>query len=589
MAKLRLSPDLTVPEDFATEGVVVIGVRGSGKSNTEVVWCEQLHDAGIPFVAIDPKGDWYGMRLEGTRPGLPIPVFGGYHGDGPLAPEMGVQLADLLADHNMSAILDVSKLTHAGRARFLVDFFERLMERHQAEPHVRNVVLEEAHRYIPQQVPAAMTRVKEAAAAILLEGRSFGLGCWACTQRPARLHNDVLEEVDSAIIHRIGVTATADLKRVRDWVKHEDLGPEISPSLTKLGAGEAWVLSPVALGIVARVQFNRRGTFDSGATPTTQAVSKRKLSTMADIDMDAITVALQESIEKAKDNDPAELRRRISELEKQLAAVPPPAPPVEVPVEIVAVPEGLGSTYLEAKAALDHELRILHEDIESLAVTVAELRSLDQFAEVDALIEGVQERPGGSMRNPMSAQAPPAPVDRGRPPRSPESAPARTSPTRVSGAGMKQNARTRIMLVLAKHGPRTPGQVCLQAGISARSSTLSAELSKLRKAGYVEPGQPITITEAGIESLGGEAPAPLPTGWDLIDFWRGELKGGANLRIFNALVEAWPDEMTKDGLCEDAEISTDSSTLSASLSRLRKLGLVEKRAMRAADELMEGI
>src|SRR5204862_2549422 len=143
---LRLSPDLELPDSFATEGVVVMGVRGSGKSNTEVRFAELLFEAGIPFVAIDPKGDWYGIRMPATGPGLPIPVFGGLYGDFPLEETLGRRIADLLVDANISAVLDVSRMSHAARARFLTDFFRQLMDRHQLDPTVRTVIAEEAHR-----------------------------------------------------------------------------------------------------------------------------------------------------------------------------------------------------------------------------------------------------------------------------------------------------------------------------------------------------------------------------------------------------------------------------------------------------------
>lgn len=104
MSGLRLGPDLVLPVDFATEGVAVVGMRGSGKSNTEVRWVEVLHGAGVPWVAVDPKGDWWGIRssADGKGPGLPVPVFGGLHGDFPLEERLGARIADLLVDENLS-------------------------------------------------------------------------------------------------------------------------------------------------------------------------------------------------------------------------------------------------------------------------------------------------------------------------------------------------------------------------------------------------------------------------------------------------------------------------------------------------------
>jgi hypothetical protein len=275
---LRISPELSLPLDFATEGVIVLGMRGSGKSNTEARFAEVEYAAGIPFVVVDPKGDWHGIRTsaDGTKAGLAVPVFGGLHGDFPLDASLGKRIADLLVDENLSAMLDVSRMSKTVELpRFLADFFDQLMLRHQEEPHVRTVILEEAHRYIPQQVPGSMARVKEAAGAVLLEGRAWGLGCWACSQRPARINKDILEEVSTAILHRIGPMATNDKRTIAGWVKHYDLSDEIIASITKLRDGEGWVLAPVSLGILQRVQMDRRQTFDSAATPKVGAKPSR--------------------------------------------------------------------------------------------------------------------------------------------------------------------------------------------------------------------------------------------------------------------------------------------------------------------------
>jgi DNA helicase HerA-like ATPase len=95
---LRVSPDLSLPLDAATETFAILGKRGAGKSNTEVVMAEEFSAAGIPFVTIDPKGDWWGIRssADGKSPGLSVPVFGGRHGDVPLEATAGPMLADLI-------------------------------------------------------------------------------------------------------------------------------------------------------------------------------------------------------------------------------------------------------------------------------------------------------------------------------------------------------------------------------------------------------------------------------------------------------------------------------------------------------------
>jgi hypothetical protein len=558
--KLRLAPDLVLPESFATEGVVVIGVRGSGKSNSLIRFMEVLSDAGIPWVSIDPKGDHYGIRMDGARPGLPIPVFGGLFGDFPVDESLGAQIADLLVNENLSAVIDVSRMSKTvGQPRFLTAFFNQLMERHQLDPHVRTVIFEEAHRYIPQQVKGGTAAaLKEAAAAVLLEGRSFGLGCWACTQRPARLHNDVLEEVDTAIIHRIGVTATADLKRVRDWVKHEDLGEEIGASLTKLRNGEAWVLSPVSLGVVQRVRVDRRETFDSGATPVPGAVTKRRLATMADIDVPAVKEALAAAIEKAEAEDPKRLHARIrqleAELKRQQATTTPEVVDREVIVEVVPawVHEWLKRDLLESIQAHDQAITALVAA--QKALLTAQERAQSQL----------ESNPPS---RPPEREPRPEPEHRTR-------AEKRVAPTPPSTSGdiAIGGPERKLLTVLACYGPRTKQQLAMQAGYVATGGAFRNPLGRLRSAGFVVKGEPIVITEAGIAALGDYK--PLPAGEELWEHWVGSL-GGPERKILSA-VRAHPNGVDRDELAGECGYEPTGGAFKNPLGRLRTLQLVTK-------------
>src|SRR3954447_14037659 len=104
---LNVSKELQFPIDAATETFGILAKKGAGKSNAAVVMAEEMWDAGIPWVAVDPKGDWYGLRssADGKGPGLPIVVFGGRHGDVPLEPTAGHLLADLVLAQRLTCVL----------------------------------------------------------------------------------------------------------------------------------------------------------------------------------------------------------------------------------------------------------------------------------------------------------------------------------------------------------------------------------------------------------------------------------------------------------------------------------------------------
>jgi len=83
-----MSPELSLPIDVVTQKLAFIGRTGSGKTYAATKLAELLGEAGAQFIALDPVGKWWSLRLlDGGKPsGLDVPVFGGLHGDLPLEP-----------------------------------------------------------------------------------------------------------------------------------------------------------------------------------------------------------------------------------------------------------------------------------------------------------------------------------------------------------------------------------------------------------------------------------------------------------------------------------------------------------------------
>lgn len=605
---LRLADDLVLPLDFATEGVGIVGMRGSGKSSTEVRWAEVCYEAGIPFVAVDPKGDWWGIRSsgDGKGPGLSVPVFGGLHGDFPLEPHMGAQIADLLVDHMLSAVLDVSRLSQAGRTTFLVAFFNRLMERHQREPHVRSVILEEAHRIIPQDVRGETAKLKEAGSAILLEGRAWGLGCWAPTQRPARLHKDVMEEVGNLILFRLPITARNDKKAVADWFKHHDMGDEIVASLDGLRPGQGWFVS-ASHGDPRMVQMHRRQTFDSGATPTVGA-SLRPPSRLADIDATAITAALAEQIEKAKADDPRELRKQVAALRReidqarrewaaevealhrQIDETPPLT--VEVPVfdeELLVRLEEALTPAVGLMGELQELLRTGVEEGENGGLTFTRTMRED----LPRAGQARDRAGGGEAKRPPATHTPVNQTAAARrraalavAPERPDPPPARREPGRAADAGaagdVKLGKAERLILTALAQYPegRRRQQVAFMAGYSADGGGFKNALSTLRTRELIEGTDPLVATAAGIEALGDDW-EPLPTGRALAEYWMGhKLLGHAEREVLRVLLDVWPDGLGRVDLAgrtnsaKGGPYEPDGGGFKNALSKLRTLELI---------------
>jgi hypothetical protein len=601
---LRIADDLALPLDAATETFAILGKRGSGKSNTAVVLFEEMHRAGIPCVAIDPKGDWYGLRsaADGKGPGLPVPVFGGRHGDVPLEPSAGGYLADLIVERSLTCVVDVSELSRADVIRFLTAFGVRLYRQAQDEP--MHLFLEECHEYLPQRVGPAEAPLVGAWQRIVKQGRFKGIGCTLISQRSAAVNKDVLNQAEALIAMR--VLAPHDRAAVKGWVEVHGDAAEILGTLHELNDGEGWVWAPDMLGAPRRVQFRRRATYDSGATPKV-GQRRREPATLADVDLVAIKEAMAESIEKAKADDPKELRRRVAALERELrearttqAAKPEPVTErVEVPVLDERARGHLDRLSTVLVPALENMPRLLAEATEALEAV------LDGVAHVDDRqdIPGAGTASGGArpvaQRQPRPAQRTDPPA--GRKPRRaavPGAAPAEGSDGVVgrrinqkdhSGPDcqVKLGKRERAILsVLAQYPGRTHRQLALLTGYSAKASTIGAGLSTLRKAGYVEPnGDPIRITAAGLAHIEGHVEA-LPTGHALLEWWRTQL-GRRERLILDALVEVYPDTLDHAELCDLTGYSPEASTVSAGLSKLRALELVD--GWRASDDLMEAV
>jgi DNA helicase HerA-like ATPase len=147
---LRIGRGLALPEEAVTQTFAVLAKRGVGKTYTASVMTEEMLKAGLPVVAIDPIGVWWGLRAsaDGKREGLPIVVFGGDHGDVPLEKTAGQVLADLVVDERLSCVLDLSSFRKGEQIRFMTDFAERLYRRNREPLHL---MIDEADSFAPQR------------------------------------------------------------------------------------------------------------------------------------------------------------------------------------------------------------------------------------------------------------------------------------------------------------------------------------------------------------------------------------------------------------------------------------------------------
>lgn len=560
---LNIAPDLTLPDDAVTETFAILAKRGVGKSNTAVVMAEEMYDAGLPWVAIDPKGDWWGVRSsgDGKQPGLSVLVFGGEHADVPLEATGGNLVADLVVDHRLTCVLDVSEMTKADQRRFLIDFATRLYKRNREPLHV---FCEEADEYVPQRVMGDETKLVRAFEILVKRGRFKGLGCTLITQRSASLNNDVLTQVETLIAMR--TTGPPDRKAIKAWVDYHESGAEAVAELAQLANGEAWLFSPHALDMIRKVQFRRRRTFDSGATPKVgqRAVAPTRL---ADVDLAAIKEAMADTIERAQADDPKALRKRIADLERALAAAEQarPEPVIET---VPAVGDEMRDQLLDAM------LKIVEGCGEVRALSGPLLKALAPPA---APLPSVAEQQRAFDETPAGRQSK-VPIVR-----VPEPRPKQAGDLRAGARRMVESLGRMAPLRLTK------GQWGMVAKLKTTGGTWSTYLGEIKRLGLVEEDAAgYTLTDAGFDYIGGR-PAPM-TAAELQDHYRTILRAGA-VKMLDALMDAHPARLTKDEIGDAAGIVTTGGTFSTYLGELIRNGLAERTSdgrIRATDILMHG-
>jgi len=564
---IHIADNLSFPLDAVTQTFGILAVRGSGKSNTAAVMAEQMFAAKLPFVAIDPVGAWWGLRAsrDPRGVGLSIPIFGGRHGDVPLERTGGQVIADLVADERLSCVLDSSEFSEGDKTRFLIDFAERLYRRNQDPLHL---FLEEADDFIPQRPFREQARCLHAWENIVRRGRARGLGITMITQRSAALNKNVLTQIETLIVLR--TTSPQDRKAIEGWVEYHGQAKTLLESLPSLENGEAWVWSPSWLKVLKRVKIHQRLSFDSGATP--KAVhGKRPPATLADVDLGAIQKRMVATIERAKAEDPKELRRRIADLERQLNLAKNLTPTKSDPQVIER----------EVQRRVAQEVQKTHEAIErakaGLERTVGKLTDIPRKLLQE--IEGITEQAGkyiAMFSQVATVHSKTAPAVPHRPILT-QLAPKRLARTEkvqrenASPAGLsapEQRILSTVSMLVARGLPLNRDSVARWIGIHPNGSRYNTSLASLRAQGCMNGFQ----IHIGDEN-GAPFDPPYPAGPDGV---LQALKEESQRRIFREILQA-DKHLSREELAERLGIHPNGSRYNTTLAWLRDMGVIPER------------
>ncbi len=560
---LVISPELDpLPMAAVTQKFACLGISGSGKTYGAGKFTETLLDAGAQVVVVDTIGNWgQGLRLaaDGKKPGIAIPILGGEHGDVPLDADHGELAAQTVVNTLSPLVLDVSDFTKGELCGFVTDFASELLTLKKRQKSPVMVVWEECQDIVPQVVRGEKAQMVGAVEALIKKGRNYGVGTMLISQRAAAVNKDVLNQIETLFAFR--QNSKHDRLAVRDWIVSQAIDVEnLSEQLPTLKTGECFCWSPSWLGVLKKIKFGKKRTFDASRTPDAgDYVTPGKL---APVDLELFKTTLREAMEAAKADDPQELHQRIRELEQQLAAAPAAEPER---VEVPALTEG---QMARLERAAEQMQRHGIEAVEAARDIIGALPQRELLG-------------GGAVgeRRTTSAQTSPDVVHRNTKPAKPQAKELATSAHARPGSRPSTNGHTKlspceraILTALAQYGQLSLRQAAITTGYSTASSTPGNATSRLRGLGLIDgANDAMTATSAGLKALG--AYTQLPTGKALAEHWFGQLSPCETAILKQALFR-YPKPVSLVQAATATGYSTDSSTPGNAASKLRTLGLI---------------
>ena len=305
-----VSVELPVVDVLTGRGFVT-GKSGSGKSNSASVVCEKLLDEGYGILIVDIDGEYYGLKEEYEI----LHVGADEECDLRVGVEHAEKIAQLALEQNVPIILDVSSFLDESKAReLLTEVTKQLFAKEKKLKQPFLMLVEEVHEYVPEG--GGIDECGRMLIKVSKRGRKHGLGIVGISQRPADVKKDFITQCDWLVWHRL--TWNNDTN-----VVGRILGTDYANAIEDLSDGESFLMTDWNESI-RRVQFERKRTFDAGATPGLEDFERPELKSVSgDLvdELQAITDEQNRRESRIEDLE-RELERkeeRIEDLERQLS------------------------------------------------------------------------------------------------------------------------------------------------------------------------------------------------------------------------------------------------------------------------------
>lgn len=525
---------------------------GGGKSYALRRILEQSH-GHIQQIVLDLEGEFATLREKFDY------IIAGKDGDIVANPATAKQLALHLLKHRVSAICDLYELKAHDRVRFIRLFLESLMSAPRSLWQPVLVIVDEAHHFCPEKGQAES---HQAIIDLCTRGRKRGYCGILATQRLSKLHKDACAELLNKMIGRTSL----DIDQSRAADELGIIGKQDRIALRNLKPGEFHAYGPALLidgthsNDVIRTKVGKvRSTHPKigarriEAPPPPSVKIRRILKKLSDLPAEAEKEA-QDLGSLKKQN--AELRRKLTIAEKGHDAVKPcnhesVIKQLEGQIEEYKV---LGESLLKSFGTISNHVKNIGGELDR------------EFRDLTRQYETIVKHRIVVKPNKSSDKKTSRPI-----------IPTKSDPiTPVNGDISR--AQQKILNALAALeaiglDKAHKNVVAVFSGASPRSGGYFNNLGRLRSNGFINypTASYVSLTDGGRDLADNHE--PISSVNQLHDAWCN-IVSGSQAKILRALIEIYPEDLSKDELANQIGVSQRSGGYYNNLGRLRTLGAI---------------
>lgn len=182
---------------IAGKSMALLGISGSGKTNTAFVLIEEMLANKVPMTIVDIEGEYWTLSKQFKN----IQIVGrSEHCTEEIEVENAMEIARSSLLNGTPVILDLFDYSMPECHDILKVYLQTLWMYAAKVKRPYQIVLEEAHEWIPEM---KQSEVKDIVIRIALRGRKRGLGTMVVSQRSAKVSKDVLSQIEFLFLHKV--------------------------------------------------------------------------------------------------------------------------------------------------------------------------------------------------------------------------------------------------------------------------------------------------------------------------------------------------------------------------------------------------